>query len=126
MMTGESPAVAAAAGLSPEGTVEDFVDRLVDLYAFLAGPNLVRTAARMALMVEAGHEPDLRPALARGRSTLTALIRPTVAALGARDPDFATEAIAVCFEGLFLHAVARHVVVDPRAHLDLVVRACLA
>ncbi len=124
MMTGETPAVSAAS--APGGTIEEFIDGLCGLYGFLTGPNRVPTAARLALMVEAGHESDLRPGLARGRMTMAALIRPSVAALGARDPDFATDAIAVCFEGLFLHAIAQHHLVDPRPHIELVVRACLA
>lgn len=123
MMTGETPAVGAV--MVPTESVEEFVDRLVDLYAFLAGPTLVRTAARMALMVEAGHNSELRPALGRGRATMVGLLRPAVAALGARDPDFATDAIAICFEGLFLHAIAQHASVDVRRHIELVVRACL-
>ena len=44
---------------------------------------------------------------------------------GAPDPQLATDALAACFEGLFLHDIGRHAQVDARPVLALVVRAAV-
>jgi len=122
MVATESPEVEPLAHVR---TADELVDGLVDLMDVLTGPLLTTTSARMALLVEAGHEPELRAGLARGRATMARLLRPAFQALGAPSPDFAVDAVAICFEGLFLHALAQHASVDARPHIDLVVRACL-
>lgn len=122
MLAGELVAVVPA--FEPR-TADELIDSLVGLFAYLSGPQQVVTAARMALYVEAGHDPALRAALARGRATLEQGIRPAFAALGAPDPDLAVQALATTFEGMFLHVIARHATIDPRRLIDLVVRAAL-
>jgi len=107
-------------------SVDELVDALVELFEHLTGPNRTMTTARLALLVEASHDPDLRAALAEGRTRLERTIVPALAAFGAADPRLVAESLAVCFEGLFLHRLARHAHVDPRPVLDLVVRAGLA
>jgi len=104
---------------------DEFVDAMVSLFEFLTGPQRTVTAARLALYVEAGHDPALSQALAGGRTTLEARLRPALVALGAPDPDLALQLIATTFEGLFLHAVARHADLDARRFLDAVVRTAL-
>jgi DNA-binding transcriptional regulator YbjK len=122
MLASESPAVGHA--LAPR-TADELIDALVDLFGLLTGPQRVQTAARLALLVEAGHDEALRAALARGRAAMRQLVRPAFIALGAPDPDLATQALATTFEGMFLHAVAQHGELDPRRVLELVVRAAL-
>jgi hypothetical protein len=84
------------------------------------------TTARMVLLVEAGHDPALRAALVRGRATFERLFVPALVRLGAADPRTATEALAACFEGLYLHRIARHADPDARAVFELIVRSVLA
>ncbi|WP_203338317.1 TetR/AcrR family transcriptional regulator [Nocardioides limicola] len=123
MVSEELPEVAAA--FAPD-TVEELIDGLVGLFEFLTGPNLTTTAARLALLVEAGHDPELRASLAGGRRVMEQAIVPTFARLGAPDPSLATQALATCFEGLYLHRIARHAEVDARPVIALVVRAGFA
>ena len=75
------------------------------------------------MLVEASHDEELRSVLARGREVMERAIVPAFAALGALDPRLATDTLAACFEGLFLHRLARHADIDPRPVIDLVVRA---
>lgn len=122
MLASELPEVRRA--LAPAG-VADLVDQLVDLFEFMTGPNRVVTAARLAMIVEAGHDDELRHVLAGGRQTIEESVLPAYAALGAPDPRLAVDLLATCFEGLFLHRIARHADIDPRPVIDLVVRAGL-
>ena len=119
----ELPGVGAA--FSP-ASVEDFVDALCGLFAYLTGPNRVLTTARLVLFMEGSHDAGLRAALTRGRAERVATVVPALAELGARDPRAAGAAIAACFEGFILHNIARHDDADPRPTFDLVVRAALA
>ena len=57
---------------------------------------------------------------------MEATLLPALARLGAPDPQLATDALAACFEGLFLHDLGRHARIDARPVLELVVRAALA
>lgn len=123
MVDRELPEVGAAA--EPE-TVDELVEALAGLFEFMMGPNRTVTAARMVLIMEAAHDPALRDALSRGRAAMEATLLPALARLGASDPQLATDALAACFEGLFLHDLGRHAQVDARPVLALVVRAALA
>jgi hypothetical protein len=67
-----------------------------------------------------------RPAMAQGRAALERLIVPALVRLGAADPKAATDALAVCFEGLYLHRIGRHADPDARSVFELVVRSALA
>jgi DNA-binding transcriptional regulator YbjK len=107
-------------------SVDDFIDRLVAVFAFLTGPNRRMTTARLALFVEASHDPSLREALAQGRARMMAAILPELAALGAPDPRLAAETISACIEGLYLQQLALHSDVPARAAIAVVVRAVLA
>jgi DNA-binding transcriptional regulator YbjK len=113
------------AAFSP-ASVEDFVDALCGLFAYLTGPNRVLTTARLVLFMEGSHDAGLRAALTRGRATREAMVVSALVELGARDPRAAGAAIAACSEGLLLHNIARHDDADPRPTLELVVRAALA
>jgi AcrR family transcriptional regulator len=122
MVERELPEVGTVA--APD-TVEELVEALAGLFEFMMGPNRTVTAARMVLLMEAAHDPALREALSRGRAAMEATLLPALARLGAPDPQLATDALAACFEGLFLHDLGRHAQVDARPVLELVVRASL-
>ena len=123
MVERELPEVGAAA--APE-SLDELVDGLVGLFEYMMGPNRTVTTARMVLLMEAAHEPRLREALSRGRRAMEATLVPALARLGARDPNLAADALAACFEGLFLHDLGQHARVDARPVLALVVHAALA
>jgi len=101
------------------------VESLVRLVDYMTGPNRAVTAARLALFVEAGHDPGVRDALARGRSLVEGPIRPALADLGAPDPTLAVQIIATCFEGLFLHLIGRHATVNVHGVVAAAVKASL-
>ena len=123
MVDRELPEVGGAAAVP--ATRDELVDALVALYDFMMGPNRTVTSARMVLLMEAAHDPALRAALTRGRAAMEAVLMPALARLGAADPQLATDALAACFEGLFLHDLGRHAHVDARAVLALVVHAAV-
>jgi len=89
------------------------------------------------VLLEAVHEPGADVGIdvgvrvgdgetvSRGRAAMESWFVPTVARLGAQDPQTAAYAIAACFEGLVLHRIARHDDTDPRPAFALVVRAAL-
>jgi DNA-binding transcriptional regulator YbjK len=106
-------------------TPDELVDALCQAFEHLAGPARTATAARLALFLEAGHTPDLREALSRGREAMEAVGVVALARLGARDPRGAAAALAACFEGHLLHRIARHDDTDPRTTFELLVTAAL-
>ena len=68
----------------------------------------------------------LRGILARDRSTVMGYVRSSFAALGADDPDLATQVLATTYQGLLLHTIGMHVDVDAERVLRSVVAAALA
>ena len=85
MVASELPAVAHA--FMP-ATVDDLVDEMVNLFDFMTGPNRVLTSARLAMIVEASHDEELRSTLATGREVMERTVVPAFAALGPRTPSW--------------------------------------
>jgi len=81
--------------------------------------------ARFALLVEAGHDADLREPLARGRATVEAPLVLALASLGVRDPRAATAVLVPCLQGLLLRHISRLDDADPRPVVSRVVQAVL-
>ena len=106
-------------------TVDELVDLLTTLFAHMTGPARTVTAARMALIVEAAHDPELRTALAAGRRTVIDALGPTLVKLGAPDPTLAGQTLAACIQGLFLQELAGIDDHDPGPVINLVVRAAV-
>jgi AcrR family transcriptional regulator len=106
-------------------TVDDLVEALTGLFAYLTGPERSTTRARLALLVEAGHDADLRALMATGRRTVIDALRPTLERVGARDSELAGQTLAACFQGLFLQDLIAEDL-DPEPVIDLVVRAAVA
>ena len=107
-------------------TADDLVDRLCTLLEHATGPGRVVTTARYALFVEAGHHPDLREPLARGRATVEEPLVLALAGLGVRDPRAATAVVVPCLQGLLLRRISRLDDADPRPVVSRVVQAVLA
>lgn len=110
MVTEELPEMA---GVSAASTPAEFSRALVRLFDHLTtGPARETTAARLALIVESGHDEGVRTALVAGRTSIERALIPTLIALGAPDPLLGVQLIATCFEGLFLHVIGRHASID--------------
>jgi DNA-binding transcriptional regulator YbjK len=107
-------------------TPDELVDVLCAWYAHATGPDIVATTARLAIFLEASHDPDLRERATRGRAALAGWAVPVLARLGAPDPPAAFVAVAAAAEGLLLHAVARRDPTDPRPTLTSALRGALA
>jgi len=107
-------------------TPDEFAESLTELFRFLVGPSRTMTAARLALIVEGGHDAAVRSALAAGRIGIESPILPALVALGAPDPLLGVQLIATCFEGLFLHVIGQHAHVDTEAVIAATVRTIFA
>ncbi|WP_148573837.1 TetR/AcrR family transcriptional regulator [Nocardioides caldifontis] len=120
MLQREVPLVAGA--YSPE-TPDELARTLFDLFEEMTGPGRVLTSARLVLVMEASHNPEVRNALARARSTTEKIVIPAVERMGASDPELAMLTISAAFEGLFLQRLARGAEFDARPVLDRLVHA---
>jgi DNA-binding transcriptional regulator YbjK len=98
----------------------ELVDLLCAAFARMTGPDRVATTARLVLFLEASHDEALRERAQRGREVILAWAAQLFERLGARDPATAA------FEGMLLHAIARHDTTDPRATYRTVVDAVLS
>jgi DNA-binding transcriptional regulator YbjK len=105
---------------------EEFLEGLVALLDRTTKDQHTLTSARLALFMEASHNPALRERFDRGRTILEAALQRALRELGARDAVASTRAVMACAEGLILHRVARYDDSDIRPILELVVRAALA
>jgi DNA-binding transcriptional regulator YbjK len=104
---------------------EELLGGLVALVDRTTEEQRTLTSARLALFMEASHNPALRQTLGVGRSTFESALQRVLQNLGASDTSASARAIMACAEGLILHRVARHDDSDIRPVLDLVVRAAV-
>ncbi|MGW8568592.1 TetR/AcrR family transcriptional regulator [Isoptericola sp. NPDC055881] len=117
----------AALSAAPEPrTPGELVDLLRASFSQATGPDRAATTARLVLFLEASHDADLRARASRGREALLDWGERVAERLGAPAPRAAILALAAAYEGLLLHAVARHDTTDPGAILTLVAEAALA
>ncbi len=107
-------------------SVDEFVEGCCLLLDQVTVANRTLTSARLALFLEASHEPALAEPLNRGRATLAATVRQVLAGLGAPDPIAGAAALMACFEGLILHRIARGDDGDARAAFEVTLRGALA
>ena len=117
--------VEQVSGVFEVATADELVDVLCALLERATGPDRAQTAARFALFVEAGHDPDLREPLARGRAAVEAPLVLALAGLGVRDPRAATAVVVPCLQGLLLRHISRLDDADPRPVVSRVVQAAL-
>jgi len=106
------------------GTAEQLVEQLSALVEFTTGPRRTMTSARLAVFMEASHNPELRDAVAEGRTTMEAAVRSVLGELGVAEHNLSAAAAALmaCAEGLILHRIARGDTSDPRPVFANVVR----
>ncbi len=115
--------LAAVSGAPDPRTADELVDLFCATYARAVGPDRTATAARLVLFLEAAHDDALRERAQQGREVLASWGAHVLGQLGAHDPHSAVVAVAATYEGLLLHAIARHDPTDPRPPLRTVVRA---
>jgi DNA-binding transcriptional regulator YbjK len=113
------------ATVAPPASVEEFVDGMIAFLEHVTSVNRIQTTARLALMLEASHDADVRATLTRIRAPMVSALVVTMATLGARDPRKAAWAVVACSEGLLLHRIARSDPPDARPILQLVTEAAL-
>jgi len=123
MVASEMPRIA---GSFTAATPEEFAASLTDLFRHLTGPSRTMTAARLALIVEGGHDGAVRTALSAARVDIERAILPALVELGAPDPLLGVQLIATCFEGLYLHVIGRHADLDPEPVIAATVRTIFA
>lgn len=113
------------AKVAAPATVDEFVDGMCAFLDHVTTVNRIQTTARLALMLEASHDPDVRATLGRIRAPMVSAMVVTMATLGARDPRQAAWAVVACSEGLLLHRIARSEPPDARPILQLVAEAAI-
>ncbi|WP_449374021.1 hypothetical protein [Arthrobacter psychrolactophilus] len=91
--------------------------RRLNLLVFRTG---TFTAARLALFVEASHNPDVRQAVGRGRARYEELLTGALTHLEVPRSSVTAAALMSCLEGLLLHRIAREDTTDPRPLLELI------
>lgn len=123
MVASELPEIATGFAAT---TPDEFAASLTALFDYLIGPSRTMTTARLALIVEGGHDPAVRSALTTGRTGIENAILPALVALDAPDPLLGVQLIATCFEGLFLHVIGQHAPIDADAVISATVRAIFA
>jgi AcrR family transcriptional regulator len=106
-------------------TPDEMVELLAGMLDYTTGPNRTLTAARIALFSEAGHDPRVRAAVARGHDLMKQWATGVLLGLGAADPDTAAEVLIGMSEGFILHRIARGVTTDQRPAFRLAIRAIL-
>ena len=106
-------------------SVDEFVDGMVAFLDHVTTTNRIQTTARLALLLEASHDPDVRDTLASIRAPMVSAMVVTMATLGARDPHKAAWTVVACSEGLLLHRIARSDPPDPRPILHLATEAAI-
>jgi AcrR family transcriptional regulator len=107
--------------LQPD-TIAELMDGLCAAYEFASVQNRTFTAARLALFVEAGHNPDVRQAVGRGRARYEELLVAALVHLAVPRPGVVASAVMSCLEGLLLHRIARGDATDPRPLLELILK----
>jgi DNA-binding transcriptional regulator YbjK len=100
----ELQAMAAMALGATGASASDIAERLAEVLVSAPGPTLV---AQYQLYLEAGRNPALQPAVAEALATFEGLAAGVLAALGAREPEAASEAFVALLDGFALHRLAR-------------------
>ena len=113
------------ATVATPSSVDEFVEGMCAFLDHVTTVTRTQTTARIALMLEASHDPVVRDTLSRIRAPMVSAMVVALATLGARDPRKAAWAVVACSEGLLLHRIARSDLPDARPILQLVTEAAI-
>jgi DNA-binding transcriptional regulator YbjK len=104
-------------------------DALVELVCTLietaSGPQAARTRVRLALSLEAAHNPDLLGPLQVQRATFVEWTADLLTQVGARHPQQAARTLLACGNGLLFHKLTVEPGAEVRPVIERCVQACL-
>ncbi len=111
----------AIAPTSHVSTPDELVELLCTMVEVASGPQAARTRVRLALSLEAAHEPDLLEPLHAQRTRFVDWVAGLLEQLGASHPEEASRTLLACGNGLLFHRLT----VDPGAEIRSVVERCV-
>lgn len=106
-------------------TPEDLVELVCSLIETASGPQAARTRVRLALSLEAAHNPDLLAPLQVQRATFVEWTADLLTQVGARHPQQAARTLLACGNGLLFHKLTVEPDAEIRPVIARCVRACL-
>lgn len=102
-------------------TEEDLIELICSLIETESGPRAARTRVRLALSLEAVHDPDLLAPLLRQRAVMIQWAAALLSHFGADDSEEAARTLLACANGLLFHRLT----VDPAGEIRPVVARCV-
>lgn len=102
-------------------TPDDLVEVVCALIETASGPEAARTRVRLALSLEAAHNPDLLAPLQAQRAAFVAWTADLLTQVGARHPQQAARTLLACGNGLLFHKLT----VEPGAEIRPVIERCV-
>lgn len=102
-------------------TADDLVELVCTLIETASGPQAARTRVRLALSLEAAHNPDLLIPLQVQRATFVQWTADLLTQVGARHPEQAARTLLACGNGLLFHKLT----VEPGAEIRPVIKRCV-
>ncbi len=114
--------------IAPGGEVsspDELVELLCTVVETACGPDAARTRVRLALSLEATHDPDLLGPLQVQRARFVGWATTLLAQVGARHPHEAARTLLACGNGLVFHKLTLEPDAPVRPVVERCVRACL-
>jgi DNA-binding transcriptional regulator YbjK len=102
-------------------TPDELVELICTLIEIASGPQAARTRVRLALSLEAAHNPDLLAPLQVQRAAFVEWTADLLAQVGAQHAEQAARTVLACGNGLLFHKLT----VDPDAEIRPVIERCL-
>lgn len=106
-------------------TPDDLVELVCTLIEIASGPRAARTRVRLALSLEAAHNPDLLGPLLVQRATFVEWTADLLTQVGAHHPMQAARTLLACGNGLLFHKLTVEPGAEIRPVIERCVRACL-
>jgi DNA-binding transcriptional regulator YbjK len=102
-------------------TPDDLVELVCTLIETASGPQVARTRVRLALSLEAAHNPDLLVPLQVQRAAFVEWTADLLERVGAHHPQQAARTLLACGNGLLFHKLT----VEPGAEIRPVIERCV-
>lgn len=111
----------AIAPLRAVTTPDELIELVCTLIETASGPQAARTRVRLALSLEAAHNPDLLVPLQVQRARFVEWTVDLLAQVGAQHPEQAARTLLACGNGLLFHKLT----VEPGAEIRPVIERCV-
>lgn len=118
----EERAIAPTLDVSSPGELVEVVCTMIET---ASGPEAARTRVRLALSLEAAHNPDLLLPLQTQRATFVSWAADLLTQIGAHQPQQAARTLLACGNGLLFHRLTVEPGAEVRPVIERCVRACL-